>query len=501
VPYVGIDLGTTNSAVAMFAGSGRPEMLANPDGDNLTPTVLHYESKGATPLVGQPARRMLALDPDRTYANFKRHMARADALGALALRPEELAAAFLDALLHGVESRVGDVRQAVITVPANFANEARLATIRAGRAAGLEKVTLVNEPTAALFHYSFARKVEGTVVVYDFGGGTLDVTVAKVDGPSVEIVASRGDPKLGGIDFDARLEGLVRAAYRAESGEEFRPETHQLDTPVEEIKRLLTAREDATVAVAGGKDGIRRVRVTRAAFEEACATLLAKSSLLVDSVLAEAGVVATDVSEVFLVGGSTRMPMVHTHLAKRFGRRPVCHVNPDEVVALGAALYAAYAARQAGETEELTSEQFGALAPLALLEVANHYYGTFALVDRENLPPRVRNSTLIRKNTPLPCSTTRSYFTAADGQRKVECSVTQSSTEEEDPDFVRTVWQGMLEPLPAGRPRGMEIQVTFSYDRNQLMHCSFLDVATGIRRELRLDVNEAELARPPRADG
>jgi molecular chaperone DnaK len=402
--FVGIDLGTTNSAVATFAGSGRPEMLANLDGDNLTPTVLYYEhGRDKPPLIGQAARRMLELDPEKAYANFKRHMSLETPLGALALKPSDLAAAFLDGLLHQIAGRVGDVRQAVVTVPANFANEARLATIRAGREAGIEKIALVNEPTAALFHYAFSRPVHGTVVVYDLGGGTLDVTVARVKGPDVEILTSRGDPRLGGIDFDARLEALIRAAYKAAAGEEFQPGTHQFGTPVAELKRALTAREDATVSIAGGAGGIRQVRITRAEFEEACSTLLAKSTLLVESVLAEAGLVPADIADVFLVGGSTRMPMVHAHLAKVFGRRPVCHVNPDEVVALGAALYAAYAAKQAGEAPEVTPEQAGALAPLALLEVANHYYGAIALEQREGLPPRLRNTTIIRKNSPLPC--------------------------------------------------------------------------------------------------
>jgi molecular chaperone DnaK len=345
---------------------------------------------------------------------------------------------------------------------------------------------LINEPTAALFFYSFDRPITGTVVVYDFGGGTLDVTLARVDGKHVEIVTSRGDPRLGGIDFDRKLEEVVHAAYRAEVGEPFDPAVHQLSTPVEELKKQLSFREDATVSVAGGAGGRRSFRVTRAEFEKSCATLISKSALLVESVLAEAGLAPAAISDVFLVGGSTRMPMVQAHLERRFGRAPVCHVNPDEVVALGAALYAGWAAGQGDEPAKLNEAQATAVGSLNLVEVANHFFGTISLVEENGLPPRLRNTIVIEKNTPLPCSRTESYYTVSYGQRRVDCRVTQASTREADPDFVRVIWSGALGPLPSNRPPGMEMRVTYSYDRSQIMHCVFVDTATGIRQEVRL---------------
>jgi molecular chaperone DnaK len=481
--FIGIDLGTTNSAVAALGTSGRPEMLANADGTNVTPSAVYFEpGETERALVGHLARAQRDIDPARLFESFKRRMADPAPItqGGLAKTPVELSTCVLRRLVEDASARVGPIRRAVVTVPANFANEARLATLRAADLAGLLGTQLINEPTAALFYYSFDRAVHGTVVVYDFGGGTLDVTVARVDGKNVEIVTSRGDPRLGGIDFDRRLQDLVMPA-------DFDPGVHQLSTPIEELKKQLSFRDEATVHLAGGAGGRRSVQVTRAQFESACASLIAKSSLLVESVLAEAGLKPAEVTDVFLVGGSTRMPMVQRHLEKLFGRPPVCHVNPDEVVALGAALYAGYSAGRSTEAATtLNPEQASAVGAMSLLEVANHYFGSIALEQQGNLPPRLRNSILIKKNSALPCSHTESYYTVGYNQRTVECRVTQSSTPEMDPDFVRVIWSGKLGPLPAGRPPGMEVSVTYSYDRNQLMHCTFVDVASGVRQDVRL---------------
>jgi molecular chaperone DnaK len=203
-------------------------------------------------------------------------------------------------------------------------------------------------------------------------------------------------------------------------------------------------------------------------------------------VLTEAGLAPAAVSDVFLVGGSTRMPMVQAHLERQFGRAPVCHVNPDEVVALGAALYAGWAAVQGDGAPALNAEQASAVGSLNLIEVANHFFGTISLVEENGLPRRLRNTIVLEKNTPLPCSRTESYYTVAYGQRRVDCRVTQASTRETDPDFVRVIWSGFLGPLPPGRPPGMEMKVTYSYDKSQIMHCVFVDVASGVRQQVRL---------------
>jgi molecular chaperone DnaK len=228
------------------------------------------------------------------------------------------------------------------------------------------------------------------------------------------------------------------------------------------------------------------LNVTRQEFEAASSTLITRSDLLVDSVLVEAGLNPDDISNCFLVGGSTRMPRVKSQLAKLLGHEPVCHANPDEVVAMGAALYSGVNADPA----ELNTAQATALANMKLQEVANHYFGTLSLQIGPDRVPRLRNSILIDKNSKLPASRTESYYTVHAGQTAVDCRITQSATREHDPDFVRVIWKGDLGPLPEGRPPNMEIRVTYSYDLNQVMHCEFEDVATGLRRVVDLGVHD-----------
>ena len=486
--FVGIDLGTTNSAIAALDRSGRPEIIPNAEGEHITPSAVLFEPGAPLrPVVGQAAKANALVYPDRIFEGFKRDMAtnRARMLDGVAVTPTELSSLVLRKLAQDASRLLGDIDGAVVTVPANFANEARQATIHAGELAGLKVAHIINEPTAALFYYSFQHVVGGTVMVYDFGGGTLDVTLAEVQGRDVRIVASKGDPKLGGLDFDRRLEDLIHRRFHETTGETWDAAAHQLHRPVEEYKKELSARESVNVQILGPRT--RNVLVvTRREFEMATATLITRSDLLVDSVLAEAGLVPGDLSNCFLVGGSTRMPRVQEELARLLGREPVCHVNPDEVVAMGAALYSGVRADPA----QLNTAQATALANMKLQEVANHYFGTISLYMGPGGVGRLVNSILIDKNSKLPCNRTESYYTVAAGQTAVNCTITQSATREQDPDFVRVIWKGELGPLPADRPPNMEIRVTFSYDTNQVMHCDFEDVASGLRRSVDLGVRD-----------
>jgi len=482
---IGIDLGTTNSALALLDSTGRPEIVPNAEGDHVTPSVVFFEHDG-TSVVGQAAKDNAAVYPDRVFREFKRQMAsnKPFMLDSRPVTPIELSSLVLGKLAADARSRHGDIQRAVVTVPANFTNEARQATIDAGRQAGLDVSHIINEPTAALFYYSYHRPVAGTVAVYDFGGGTLDVSIAKVDGTNVQIVTSKGDPRLGGIDFDRKLAELIQRAFEEQSGEVFDANVHQLGKTPEEYKKQLTTRSECAVQVVGGKAGRTILKIAREAFERAAETLVSKADLLVDSTLDEAGLRPADIAHVFLVGGSTRMPMIAAHLDRIFGRPPVCHVNPDEVVALGAALYAGLNT----DKNKLTPAQAGAVDRMQLTEVANHFFGTISLSQDRAGRKRPRNSVIIEKNTPLPCSKTESYFTVYPGQTAVTATVTQSATREEDPDFVRVIWEGELGPFPPDRPANMEIQVTYAYDKNQIMRCKFHDVASGLSKEVDVGV-------------
>lgn len=494
---VGIDLGTTNSALAIVDATGRPEIVANAEGDHVTPSAVFFEPEGGDrTTVGRGAKDNAVVYPDRVFQEFKREMAtnKPYTIDGREITPVELSSLVLRKLVQDAGSQRGAITSAVITVPANFTNEARLATIKAGELAGLKVSRIINEPSAALFYYSYRHEITGTVVVYDFGGGTLDVSIARVRGRDVEIVTSKGDPRLGGIDFDRKLLEIIANEFTAATGEPFDPAVHQLGKTPEEYKKQLTTRPDCAVQIVGGRTGRKIITLTRAKFESATATLMSKADLLVDSTLDEAGLKPAEITNVYLVGGSTRMPMVAAHLERIFGKAPVCHVNPDEVVALGAAQYALLNA----DAKMLTDAQGGARAGMKLREVANHFFGTISLAHGLAGRQRLENSIIIEKNSALPCSKTESYYTVKAGQTTVDISVTQSATRELDPDFVRMIWEGSLGPLPDGRPANMEIRVTYAYDVNQIMHCVFEDVASGLKREIDIGIHADQ---PAAADG
>lgn len=490
---VGIDLGTTNSAIAVLDRTGRPEIVPNGEGDHVTPSAVFFEpGSSSNAVVGEAAKDNAVVYPSRVFQAFKRNMATNNPtdLDDIQITPIELSSLVLRKLVQDAVKQTGPIIDAVITVPANFPNEARLATMKAGELAGLTVSHIINEPTAALFYYSYHQAVGGNVVVYDFGGGTLDVTIARVDGRDVQIVASKGDPRLGGLDFDRKIEEIVRRAFQASTGESFDPAVHQLGKTSEEYKKQLSSRSETSVQVTGGRNGRQILSITRQEFEAATSTLISKADLLVDSTLDEAGMRPSDISNIFLVGGSTRMPMVSAHLTRIFGRPPVCHVNPDEVVALGAALYAGLNAR----IDQLNPAQASVVRSMKLQEVANHFFGTISLEMHPTGGGRLRNSVIIEKNTNLPCAKTESYYTVSPGQTAVDCRVTQSATRESDPDFVRIIWDGALGPLPPNRPAQMEIRVTYGYDTNQIIHCLFEDVATGLKKEIQIGLKSESIA-------
>lgn len=491
-PLIGIDLGTTNSALAVMDPTGRPVMVPNKEGSNTTPSCVFFELGNVKhTVVGQAAKDQAVVYPDRVFKAFKRDMSTnaEKTLDGEVITPIELSALVLKKLVQDAQGQVGPIRDAVITVPANFTNEARLATIKAGELAGLTVSHIINEPTAAIFYYAYHQPISGTVLVYDFGGGTLDVTVAHIEGKDVRIIASKGDPRLGGIDFDQKLEEIIARTFHASTGEALDPAVHQLAKTPEEYKWQLSARTDVTVQVTGGRSGRKILSITRQEFEAATDTLVSKADLLVDSTLDEAKLKTSDIAAVLLVGGSTRMPMVVNHLTKLFGKPPICHINPDEVVALGAALYAG----QQAKPGTLTPGQHSVVTGMRLQDVANHFFGTLTL-DATDGVRKLVNSVIIEKNTALPCSKTEKYYTVGHGQTQVDCQVTQSATRETDPEFVRIIWNGQLGPLPPDRPSNKEIRVTYSYDKNQVMHCLFEDVESGIRQwvELGLETSAEE---------
>ena len=469
--YVGIDLGTSFSAVAHIDETGRPMIVHNSDGQNITPScVARYDGEIR---VGEQARKAWGIEVENVAARFKRDMggSKTHMIDGQTFTPTDLSAAVLKRLKRDAESQIGDITEAVVTIPANFSQEAREATIAAANMAGLSVKYIINEPTAAALFYAFksGEELSGIYAVYDLGGGTFDVSIIQVSGQDVDVIASNGIARLGGDDFDRHCSEIVARKYRQETGEDLDPDDYLInDAEKEKISLSNRKRVMATV-------GRQAIEVRREEYEDAISPLIAQAEMLCESTLEEAGIVSSAVQGVFLAGGSTRIPAVRDSVARVFNQEPISTVNVDEVVALGAALYAAYKS----DRKDLSAAQKDAIKKIKVTEVTNMCFGTFAMSFNENRNEfEKRNSIIVRKGEKIPCSVTESFYTVADNQTAVNCTVTESTSPETDPRFVKVIWEGSL-PLPPNRPEGQEVQVTFGYDDHQIMNCKFRDVESG----------------------
>lgn len=489
---IGIDLGTTFSVVARLDETGRPVIVRDDEGKNIVPSCVHFEDEdeGGQLQIGEEARKTAFLKPDDAAAKFKRDMgtSKNHSIKNISFTPTELSAAVLKRLKEQAESQQGindKVSEAVVTVPANFSNEARNATLEAAKIANLNVKYIINEPTAAALYYAYKAEKEfaGLYAVYDLGGGTFDISIIRVDGQDVQVVASNGLSRLGGDDFDLTLRKIVSKKFTSLTGKS--PEDQDLaSNDWEEHKKSLSRRKRVKT-----EPGEEVVEITQDEFNEAISSSIGQIEMLCESTLDEAGVSSSDLQSVILVGGSTRIPAVRESAQRIFGQEPVATSNVDEVVALGAALYAAYR----GDRQNLNQVQRASIDKMNVQEIANHCFGTIVLQDEGEGGERLRNSILIEKNTKIPCKVSKSVYTVADGQTSVKCQVTQSTSAETDPQFVSVLWSGDLS-LPEGRPEGQEIEVRFSYDQNQIMHCAFTDVATGKSSTVDIDLKGEESA-------
>lgn len=485
--YVGIDLGTTNCAVAKLDETGRPVIVHNPDGSNITPSVISFSSDKKYD-VGEIARK--SLGEKNTFGRFKREMGTKAEYEAFGVKhtPESLSALLLKKLKEDSENTIGKLEEAVVTIPANFANEAREATLHAAQKAGLNVKNIINEPTAAALYYAFhsGRELDGTYAVYDLGGGTFDVSIISVHGKDVEVLATEGVSKLGGDDFDKALQKIVAQKYKDETNSDLDEEDYNL-IDAEEDKKSLSRRETVKIGIRS-TGGRANFEIDQKDFEEAISSFIAQTEMLCETALDDANLTPNDISEVFLVGGSSRIPCIQKSVERVFKREPVSFANPDEVVALGAALYAAYKS----DGKFLNSIQKQSVEKISVAEITSKFFGTIS-VSMDNARDQLaqHNSIIIEKGEKIPCTKEESFFTMAEGQTAVNCVVTESNTKETDPKFVKIIWEGDLE-LPAGRPANQEIVVRFSYDQNQVMKCSFIDVETDKKTEVDLTMGKGK---------
>ncbi|HHU72002.1 MAG TPA: molecular chaperone DnaK [Clostridiales bacterium] len=463
---IGIDLGTTNSCVAVMEG-GKPVVVTNTEGARTTPSVVAFTKSGER-LVGEPAKRQAVTNSDNTISSIKRHMGTdfRVKIDDKKYSPQEISAMVLQKLKADAEAYLGEkISEAVITVPAYFNDAQRQATKDAGKIAGLDVKRIINEPTAAALAYGLDNEKEQKIMVFDLGGGTFDVSIIEIGDGVIEVLATSGDNRLGGDDFDEKVVRYMVAEFKANEGVD-------LSTDKMAMQRLNEAAEKAKIELSSStttninlpfitatSDGPKHfdMNLTRAKFNELTADLVERTAIPVQNALKDAGLLASELNKVLLVGGSTRVPAVQDKVKQITGHEPSKNLNPDECVALGASIQGGKLAGDAGAGDILLLD----VTPLSL---SIETLGGVA-------------TKLIERNTTIPTKKSQIFSTAADNQTAVDINVLQG--ERQFAKDNKSLGQFRLDGIPAARRGVPQIEVTFDIDANGIVNVSAKDLGTG----------------------
>ena len=470
-PAIGIDLGTTFSAIAHINQHGKSEIVANREGERITPSVVLFD--GDESIVGTLAKRAAATSPLNVCQLVKRQMGERDwrfvAENNREYTAEAVSALILRRLINDAEVALEtNVTDAVITVPAYFNDAQRKATQDAGRVAGLETARLVNEPTAAALAYGLNQSREQTVLVYDLGGGTFDVTIMCLSGDEMKVLATAGDKNLGGFDWDNRLMAHFSERFQQDGGVDLSDDVvhlQDLREKAEIAKKTLSSITETKVFLSASGKNVS-VTVSREQFAEMTTDLLGRTEELMTMCLEDASLQWPQINTVLLVGGSTRMPAVPALLERVSGRKPSTELHPDEVVATGAAVLA----KVLTMSSPTTMPRHG-LPGRAVVDVNSHSLGVVALRDDSGQP---FNSIILPRNTAVQTRVTETYHTVADSQTEIEVQVTEG--EDKDVHYVRIVGVGKVTVPPY--PKGAPVAIAFQYDENGIIHITVHDKTT-----------------------
>ena len=463
---IGIDLGTTNSCVAVMEG-GKPVVIANTEGLRTTPSIVAFTKNGER-LVGDPAKRQAVTNADKTISSIKRHMGTdyKVEIDGKKYTPQEISAMILQKLKADAENYLGEkVTEAVITVPAYFNDAQRQATKDAGKIAGLDVKRIINEPTAAALAYGLDNEKEQKIMVYDLGGGTFDVSIIEIGDGVIEVLATAGNNRLGGDDFDERITQYMLDDFKSKEGVDLSKDTmalQRLRVAAEQAKKELSSAMQTNINlpyITATAEGPKHfdMTLTRAKFDELTHDLVEKTAEPVRNALNDAGITASELSKVLLVGGSTRIPAVQDKVKQLTGHEPSKSLNPDECVAIGASVQGGKLAGDAGAGDILLLD----VTPLSL-----------SIETMGGIATR-----LIERNTTIPTKKSQIFSTAADNQTAVDINVVQGERQ-----FARdnkSLGQFRLDGIPPARRGVPQIEVTFDIDANGIVNVSAKDLGTG----------------------